>query len=396
MFIGKNLNTIRMLRGYSRKELAGKINVTEQAIWQYEVKNLMPDIKNIYDLSQIFNVKTNFFLNDTHKIFDDDLNVKRSHIAFRSLNHNINNKIIYKQHMQAVFLNNLTNLLYGFLKVPDSLFIKLSSEVQNIIEKSGSRNDIIAEVAKVARNYLMPNEYSSKDLLFNLEKSGIIIYEKQIDEDADAYSFWTEDKKHAFIILGNDKNIAVRRSFDLSHELGHLLLHQNVEFELLDTKEYRVIEEEANIFASMFLLPEDEFKKDFDQINKKSNPDSYIMIKEKWFVSYQMIAVRAYKLNLISQQQYRYFWMSINKKGYKKREPLDDKLIIDRPMKIKSIFKLLFNNNIINIEKVLEEMHVEIDFLSEYTGIEKDFFKEYLSEKQNSSMFIEKNFKIKN
>lgn len=86
------------------------------------------------------------------------------------------------------------------------------------------------------------------------------------------------------------------------------------------------------------------------------------MIKEKWFVSYQMIAVRAYKLNLISQQQYRYFWMSINKKGYKKREPLDDKLIIERPMKIKSILKLLFNNNVINIEKLLDEMHIESNF----------------------------------
>ncbi|MGV2929323.1 XRE family transcriptional regulator [Macrococcus capreoli] len=395
MFIGKNLNTIRMLSGYSRKELADKINVTEQAIWQYEVKNLMPDIKNIYDLSQIFNVKTNFFLNDINKIFDDDLNVKRSHIAFRSLNYNINNKIIYKQHMQAIFLNNLTKWLYGFLKVPYSPFIDLSLEVQNIIDKKESRYDIIAEVARVARNYLMPNEYSSKGLLFNLEKAGIIIFEKQIDENADAYSFWTEDKHSAFIILGNDKNIAVRRTFDLAHELGHLLLHQNVEFEFLENKEYRILEEEANIFASMFLLPEDEFMKDFDQIDKKSNPDSYIMMKEKWFVSYQMIAVRAYKLNLMSHQQYRYFWMSINKKGYKRREPLDDKLIIERPMKIKSIFKLLFDSSVINIEQWLEEMHIETEFLSEQTGIATEFFKEYLFERQNSSLFIEKNFQIK-
>ncbi|RIX73429.1 helix-turn-helix transcriptional regulator, partial [Staphylococcus aureus] len=39
MFKGESLKYIRTLHGMSRKELAQKINVTEQMIWQYEVKN---------------------------------------------------------------------------------------------------------------------------------------------------------------------------------------------------------------------------------------------------------------------------------------------------------------------------------------------------------------------
>ncbi|PTJ02397.1 zinc peptidase, partial [Staphylococcus simulans] len=58
MFIGKNLENIRLLKGLSRKNLAESIQISEQAVWQYEVKNMMPEINKIYDLSREFNVKT--------------------------------------------------------------------------------------------------------------------------------------------------------------------------------------------------------------------------------------------------------------------------------------------------------------------------------------------------
>ena len=36
MFIGENLLNLRVMHGYSRKQLAETIDVSEQAIWQYE------------------------------------------------------------------------------------------------------------------------------------------------------------------------------------------------------------------------------------------------------------------------------------------------------------------------------------------------------------------------
>lgn len=53
MFIGKNLEYVRKLNALSRKELSEKINVSEQAIWQYETKNMMPEINKIYDMTSI-------------------------------------------------------------------------------------------------------------------------------------------------------------------------------------------------------------------------------------------------------------------------------------------------------------------------------------------------------
>ena len=44
MFNGAKLKYIRMVYGLSRKELAGKLNVTEQAIGQYETGIITPKI----------------------------------------------------------------------------------------------------------------------------------------------------------------------------------------------------------------------------------------------------------------------------------------------------------------------------------------------------------------
>lgn len=118
------------------------------------------------------------------------------------------------------------------------------------------------------------------NLLFILEKRGAFVLEKSIGEKIDAYSLWTGEER-PFIILGNLKKSSVRRNFDLAHELGHLLLHNKVEFSLLDKKSYSEFENEANYFAEVFLLPEEEFKKDFSSIPKNSNPNSYLDLKKK-------------------------------------------------------------------------------------------------------------------
>lgn len=177
-------------------------------------------------------------------------------------------------------------------------------------------------------------------------------------------------------MLGTIKKSAARRNFDLAHELGHLLLHYKVEFNMADRKSYRAIEDEAHSFASAFLIPE-VFRKDCECISKVSNPDSYIDLKEKWEVSLQAMAVRMYKLDLMEYQQYRYFFISANKKDYKITESLDDKISISHPMKVKNILQLLFEKVIYTVTGLLEDLKVDQEFLTMLTSIEEQFFNTY-------------------
>ncbi|WP_323703760.1 XRE family transcriptional regulator [Mammaliicoccus sp. Dog046] len=378
MFIGSNLENVRSLNGLSRKELSEKIAVSEQAIWQYEVKNMMPEINKIYDISKLFNVTTAYFINEQRNEFKE-VSVDKHSIAFRAKNYKVSTKMLNKQHSQANYLSNLTSYLFSFVKMPVISIMDLIDELDTFIMDSEetSRDLIIKQCANISRNKLLSDK-SNDQLLFQLEKSGIIVYEKHINSDADAFSFWS-DTELPFIILGSNKGNAVRRVFDLAHELCHLLLHRYIQFDVLSADEYKAIEREANLFAAEFLLPEEEFVDDFNNLTKKSNPDQMMLLKEKWVVSIQAMGMRAYYLGLITDVQYRYFWASINKKGYKKKEPLDESIQISKPVKINSLLDYFFRENLLSPEQLLNDLKVEPQFLSDIACIDNRILFKYMN-----------------
>nr|WP_212965931.1 ImmA/IrrE family metallo-endopeptidase [Lederbergia ruris] len=238
-------------------------------------------------------------------------------------------------------------------------------------------------IAEMARKKIGLPNHSNQNFLFLLEKAGAFVFEKEIGETIDAYSLWSEGDR-PYIILGTIKKSAVRRNFDLAHELGHLLLHYKVEFTMQDKKAYRRIENEANDFASAFLLPEEQFIEDCQGIVKKSNPDAYVDLKQKWLVSLQAIAVRAFKLGIIDYQKYRYFYILINKKGYKIIEPLDTDIPVIKPAKVKSILQLLFDKGIYTVSDLMDEFKVDQRFLTTLTGINEVFFDQYRKKEKRS------------
>ncbi|MEB3365229.1 ImmA/IrrE family metallo-endopeptidase [Lactobacillus sp. R2/2] len=63
------------------------------------------------------------------------------------------------------------------------------------------------------------------------------------------------------IALTDNNESVMRRRFNLAHELGHILLHNNVEniFDLNNNKYKNLLEKQANQFASYFLIPDESF-----------------------------------------------------------------------------------------------------------------------------------------
>ncbi|PCQ20221.1 zinc peptidase [Klebsiella pneumoniae] len=377
MFIGSNLECVRTLNGYSRKELAEKVSVSEQAIWQYEVKNMMPEINKIYELSNLFNVQTSYFISDQPKILKEK-SVEKQTIAFRAVSYKVSTKLLNKQHYQANYVSNLTNYLLAYVKSPLMEIKALIDELDDLIEslEDLDRIKIIKKCASISRKKLLGN-CSNNHLLFNLEKSGIMIFEKNIDNDTDAFSFWS-NREIPYIILGNNKGIAVRRNFDIAHELCHILLHRHIQFDNLSQAEYKQLENEANIFAAEFLLPEAEFIEDFNKLTKKSNPDHMKILKEKWFVSIQSIELRAYYLGLLTETQNRYFWESVNKKGYRRKEPLDEEIKLSKPVKINSLLDFYFKEKVMTPEFLLKDLKVSPKFLNEIANIDTRLIDKYM------------------
>ena len=379
MFIGENLANLRIMHGYSRKQLSEKLNVTEQAIWQYENNYTSPKMQIVNDLKSIFNVKSKFFYkSDVLNRYCEPSNIPVMNIAYRSKIKNVISKTQAEaKHIE--YLDSFVNYLTTKLSLPTQRIIQLRDEVINYLNTTSDDREVqISTVAEIARSKLGFRDDTNDDLMFLVEKSGIFIFEKAIGEEIDAYSLWTNSDR-PFIILGNMKRSSVRRNFDIAHELGHLLLHYKVEFTNLDTKEHKNIENEANLFAGAFLLPKKSFLQDMETVSRVTNPDAYLNLKKKWKTSLQVLGYRAANLGILDSKNHRNFYAALHRKDYLKREPLDESLSIQRPHKIKSIIDLVTKKELIDLREMMEkDWMVEVQFFNRITGIEVDFFNNYL------------------
>ena len=377
MFYGENLEYMRQLNGLSRSDLAQQIGVSEQAIWQYEAKNVMPEINKIHQLCQLFKVKSYFFLKQRDAILNQ-ASVDIHRIAFRAKNQKSSNKLLNRQHKQSEFISNFTNYLFSHVSQPKLKIYEIINEIDKVWKGQPLNKELINRIAEQTRRLILGSG-TNQNLLLEIEKMGIVVYEQQLDMSTDAFSFWSNDET-PYIILGDNKGIAVRRNFDIAHELGHLLLHRQVEFDLLTRDEYKDVEKEADWFAAHFLLPEKRFMEDFNQISKKSNPEYFVVLKEKWHVSIQAMAMRAYALKGLTDSQYRYFWSLINKKGFKKSEPLDNTIELPKPVKINSLMDLLFRKQVLTPEQILDDYKVEPEFFHHVLRIHPKLFYKFMEE----------------
>lgn len=372
MFFGEKLQSVRELSGLSRKELADKLELSEQAIWQYENQYTVPKFEITNELKKIFNVKAQFFYCGP---FAPNVS-KVERIAYRAEDREARKKT----KMETTFIDFTSHFLTTFenkLNMPISTIILLRNELIQLYNDPIEPADKISRlefIAEQARKKL--DIQNNKELLYKLELSGIYILEKNMGQSIDAYSTWTTEEK-PFIVLGNKKKSAVRRNFDLAHELGHLLLHYKIDMDSLTKDEHKKIEKEANNFASFFLLPKEQFLQDFSKVTKISNPKSYLDMKMNYMVSVVALEYRAYKLGLLTFEENRYFYATLNKNGYKKNEPLDEDFAIIRPGKIRSLLNLIFTNQLFILNDLLNDYYIDRSFLESLFGLEDTFLTKY-------------------
>lgn len=384
MFIGENLTNLRIMHGYSRKQLSNMLDVSGQAVWQYENNYTSPKMQMVNQLKSIFNVKSKYFYNkDILDRYGNTENIPMMNIAYRSKVINVISKT-QSEAKHLAFLDSFVNYLTAKVTYPSQKIIRLRNEIIHyLITSTEDRKTQIQFPAMLAREELGLRNDTNDDLMFLIEKSGVFIFEKAIGEEMDAYSLWTKQDR-PFIILGNLKRSSARRNFDIAHELGHLLLHYQVEFTNLDGKEHKAIEKEANQFASAFLLPKESFSRDMQTITSVTNPDAYIDLKRKWKASLQVLGYQAANSGILDGKSHRNFYAALHRRGYLKEEPLDDTIPIQKPQKIKSIFDFAAKKGLLDIRQMMEkDWMAEVEFFHRLTGIDWRFFNRYLASEQD-------------
>ena len=82
MTIYDKLVQLRKNKGWSQDDLAKKLNVSRQAISRWENGTALPDAENLRQLSHLFDVSTDYLLNDDYESDDNLPCVKTADAAF--------------------------------------------------------------------------------------------------------------------------------------------------------------------------------------------------------------------------------------------------------------------------------------------------------------------------
>jgi Zn-dependent peptidase ImmA (M78 family) len=144
-----------------------------------------------------------------------------------------------------------------------------------------------------------------------LEAKGIRVFSLASDcINVDAFSM--RYRGTPFVILNTTKS-AERRRFDAAHELGHLILHSDNR-----TAYGREAEDEANAFASAFLMPRAGI---LAQLLSDATPDRVVHAKRKWKVSAMALTYRLHSLGLLSEWKYKNTAKRLSQLGYRRSEP---------------------------------------------------------------------------
>ncbi|MGP9809874.1 XRE family transcriptional regulator [Rhodopseudomonas sp. NSM] len=149
------------------------------------------------------------------------------------------------------------------------------------------------------------------NMIHLLESKGVRVFSLAENSlKVNAFSLWRAGKPYVFL---NTMKSAESSRFDAAHELGHLVLHQD------GTPKGREAEDEANRFASCFLMPEADVLAEMPHVYSL---DHIVQSKARWKVSVAALNYRLRRLGVTSEWQNRNLCIQISQRRFNKEEPL--------------------------------------------------------------------------
>jgi Zn-dependent peptidase ImmA (M78 family) len=150
-----------------------------------------------------------------------------------------------------------------------------------------------------------------------------------------------------------------RLRFTVAHELGHLIMHS------LPNQD---MEEQADLFASEFLMPELEIRPQLQRVDLTV----LAVLKRVWRVSMAALLVRAKQLKVITQAKYTALWKQMSALGFRRREPGELDLAPETPRLLDEL--LAFHR---------ERLSMSLDdLLALFTLHDRDYRRLYISSTQ--------------
>lgn len=272
----------REMRSLTKKDLADQIDKTPSAISQIERGLIRPDLETLVRLSMALQVPTIFFMKRDH-------NCKP--IQLDSCHFRAKRSTTQTLRRQGV---RVGDLLMGFIELLEEKGVIFPPE--NIMPTSCSVETLeeVEEAASELRKHWGMGLGPIPNMVKLVESKGILVLPtyKSCD-DVDAFSTWRGNRPCIFM---SSSKSASRIRFDIGHELGHLVMHEDISTGDVKT------ERQAYRFAGAFMAPRESF---LTECPRKWSFEAFRKLKFRWKMSISALLYRAKDLCLLSPSSYQ-------------------------------------------------------------------------------------------
>jgi Zn-dependent peptidase ImmA (M78 family)/DNA-binding XRE family transcriptional regulator len=332
MTYGDRIRQARELRGLTQADLAKQIGVTQSMVAHLEA-GLYEGEEQLREIAFKTGFPPAFFTDPYVEDFPLGSLQFRGHAALSR-----------KDRLQA----------YRYAQTLYELFRRVSQRTKRPEPRLPQLDARPVDAALLARTSMgLSPDTPVKHLVNAVEHAGVVILGLPVQlEGREAFSTWVGDTPVIALSAGRPGD---RLRLSVAHELGHLILHRTMRGAV------RAMEKEAYTFGGELLMPQTAM---FQELVAPVTMTTLAKLKVKWRVSMQAIAVRARELRIISERQYYYLFEQMGRAGYRRAEPENLAIPIEKPRALRQILEMRYGIPI-DLRRLASDTNLTPTFLRE-------------------------------
>ena len=339
------LKQVREARSLAPSEAAERLGISRQTLYAYEAGRQTPRAGVVERIADVYEVA--FALLTREPTPCDGVRFYRRLAS-------VTKRARVSAERRVEWLFELYDLLSNEVVFPEWRLPKIANLT---LEELGDQK-FLETLATQLRASLGLKDGPVPDALRAFEELGVVFTRLPLDKSKlDAFSLFSASRGRGFVVLNSDKGSAVRSRADVCHEAFHLMTHARMpsipEGFAKDRVRRKMIEDPAQTFPGAFLFPREPF---LELVTSHSTLDDLLRIKPKWKVSVASMVMRAYKLGVFSSAKRQAMFKLINYRGWRKREPFDDRLVVERPQLLGLAFEAVATEDAHRVRRIISNL----------------------------------------
>jgi Zn-dependent peptidase ImmA (M78 family)/DNA-binding XRE family transcriptional regulator len=350
--IPERIKEAREARGFTLDTFSEVLGVSRQAVAQYENGQTTPSGDVLSKILAATAQPLPFFTNIPARTGEPGAPFWRS---LKRMEQNHRRRVTRRLQWAA----DICALVERFVELPKVNLPEIRFEPEFAAE------DDIERAAEAARDFWGLGQGPIRNLAAILEKNGVIIVREHVYcADMDAVSCWISGRP--YILLSDEVNSGPRDTYNLAHELGHIVLHSGVDVSVSNLDR---IEKQANRFAGAFLLPREGFSREVIG----SSLDYFVALKRRWGISIAAMAYRCRDLSILSENQFSYLFKQMNLKRIRRDEPLDGAFPVNTPSVLADAMKMIVDHGVYTREQIEGYLSINLADVESLCGVKPGY-----------------------